>query len=46
VLTAIIEGDGIAQGPVSIATAIKIGFNFLVPFVVSNLGVLAGTGRA
>ncbi len=45
-LTAVNEGDSIVQGAVSTATAIKIGFNFLIPFVVSNLGVLAGTGRA
>ena len=46
VLTAINEGDTIVHGAVSTATAIKMGFNFLVPFVVSNLGVLAGTERA
>ena len=42
-LTAINEGDSLVRGTVSAAIAIKIVFNFLVPFVVSNLGVLAGT---
>jgi hypothetical protein len=45
VLTAINEGDTLVRGAVSLAIAIKIVFNFLVPFVVSNLGVLAGTRR-
>jgi hypothetical protein len=45
VLTAINEGDGLVRGAISAATGIKIVFNFLVPFVVSNLGVLAGTRR-
>ena len=45
VLTAINEGDTLVRGAVSVAIAIKIVFNFLVPFVVSNLGVLAGTRR-
>jgi hypothetical protein len=45
VLTAINEGDGLVRGAFSAATGIKIVFNFLVPFVVSNLGVLAGTRR-
>ncbi len=45
-LTAVNEGDSIIQDAVSTATAIKIGFNFLIPFVVSNLGVLASRGRA
>ena len=42
-LSAINEGDNLMRGTVSAAIAIKIVFNFLVPFVVSNLGVLAGT---
>lgn len=45
VLTGINEGDSLVRGTVSAAIAIKIVFNFLVPFVVSNLGVLAGTRR-
>jgi hypothetical protein len=46
VLTAINEGDGLVRGAFSAATGIKSVFNFLVPFVVSNLGVLAGTRRS
>lgn len=42
VLSGINEGDSLLHGAVSLATGIKIVFNFLVPFVVSNLGVLAG----
>ena len=43
VLTGINEGDSLVHGNVSAATGIKMALNFLVPFVVSNLGVLAGT---
>ncbi len=46
VLTAINEGDLLLQGKASSATAIKIGLNFVVPFIVSNLGVLAGDRSA
>ena len=45
VLTGINEGDSLVHGHVSPATVIKMTFNFVVPFVVSNLGVLAGTRR-
>jgi hypothetical protein len=45
VLTGINEGDSLVHGSVSAATGIKMALNFLVPFVVSNLGVLAGTRR-
>lgn len=45
VLTGINEGDVLVGGHPSAATAVKIGFNFVVPFVVSNLGVLAGQPR-
>ena len=41
-LTAINEGDVLIHREASAATAVKIVFNFLIPFVVSNLGVLAG----
>jgi hypothetical protein len=43
VLTGINEGDSFVHGDVSAATGVKMGLNFVVPFVVSNLGVLAGT---
>lgn len=46
VLTGINEGDSLIHGHVSGATEIKMALNFLVPFIVSNLGVLAGTRRA
>ena len=41
-LTLINEGDVIVHGTASALTAVKVCLNFLVPFVVSNLGVLAG----
>jgi len=42
VLTAINHGDAILSGDAGGRTAIKLGLNFLVPFIVSNLGLLAG----
>ena len=45
VLTGINEGDSLVHGDVSAVTGIKMALNFLVPFIVSNLGVLAGTRR-
>src|SRR5262249_29403222 len=42
VLTGINEGDILASGEATAATGVKIGLNFVVPFVVSNLGLLAG----
>ena len=45
VLTGINEGDSLVHGHFSRATGIKMALNFVVPFVVSNLGVLAGTRR-
>jgi hypothetical protein len=42
VLTAINEGDVIASGDATSTTGVKIGLNFVVPFIVSNLGLLAG----
>jgi len=46
VLSIINEGDVIVHGNATGATAVKIGLNFVVPFIVSNLGVLAGTRTA
>jgi hypothetical protein len=40
------RGDLILRGQTSGGTAAKIGLNFVVPFVVSNLGFLAGTRTA
>jgi hypothetical protein len=45
VLTGINEGDSLVHREVTAATGIEIALNFLVPFVASNLGVLAGTRR-
>jgi hypothetical protein len=45
VLTAINEGDSFLHGDVSAATGIKMALTFVVPFVVSNLGVLTATPR-
>lgn len=41
VLTAINEGDALTAGHISGVLAAKVPFNFVVPFVVSNLGLLA-----
>lgn len=45
VLTGINEGDSLVHGHVSGGTGIKMALNFVVPFIVSNLGVLAGARR-
>ncbi len=42
ILTAINQGDIILAGNATAATAVKTGLNYCVPFVVSNLGLLAG----
>lgn len=42
VLTAINQLDVILGGNATIATWVKCGLNFVVPFVVSNLGLLSG----
>jgi hypothetical protein len=42
VLTAINQLDVILRGEATVATWVKTGLNFCVPFVVSNLGLLAG----
>ena len=42
ILTAINQADVIIRGNATTLTAVKIGLNFCVPFVVSNLGLLAG----
>lgn len=41
VLTAINEGDTLAAGDLGVGLAVKIPLNFIVPFIVSNLGLLA-----
>ena len=42
VLTAINQLDVILRGDATAATAIKTALNFVVPFIVSNLGLLSG----
>jgi hypothetical protein len=44
VLTAINQADVILAGDATALTWVKTGLNFCVPFVVSNLGLLAGKG--
>jgi thiamine transporter ThiT len=46
VLTLINQADVLIEGKASALTAVKIFLNFCVPFVVSNLGVLAGNSTA
>lgn len=41
-LTAINQGDVIAGGEATLGTWLKCATNFMVPFVVSNLGLLSG----
>jgi hypothetical protein len=43
VLTAINHADVIARGDATTATLAKAALNYLVPFIVSNLGLLVGT---
>jgi hypothetical protein len=42
ILTLINQADVILSGDATGITALKIGLNFCVPFIVSNLGLLAG----
>ena len=42
VLTGINQLDVILGGDATALTWVKVGLNFCVPFVVSNLGLLAG----
>jgi len=46
ILSIINQGDVIVHGNATSATAVKICLNFVVPFIVSNLGVLAGDRTA
>lgn len=45
ILTAINQLDVIAGGDATTLTWVKTAMNFLVPFVVSNIGLLAGQPR-
>jgi hypothetical protein len=42
VLTAINQADVIASGDATTTTWLKCALNFVVPFIVSNLGLLSG----
>ena len=46
VLTIINQLDVIARGDATALTGVKIALNFVVPFIVSNLGVLTATRTA
>jgi hypothetical protein len=46
VLTAVNQLDVIVAGDATTATWVKSGTNFVVPFIVSNLGLLGGRPRA
>jgi hypothetical protein len=45
VLFAINQLDVVLEGSATIVTWLKIGVTYLVPFVVSNLGILTATRR-
>jgi hypothetical protein len=45
VLTAINQLDVLVSGDAGTATYVKCGLNFVVPFVVSNLGLLSGRSQ-
>jgi hypothetical protein len=42
ILTLINQADVVIRGDATGLTWVKVGLNFCVPFVVSNLGLLAG----
>lgn len=45
IITTINQLDIIVSGEADAVTWIKCGFNFLIPFVVSNVGLLSGRPR-
>lgn len=45
ILTVVNQVDVIIAGNATAFTAVKIAVNYLVPFIVSNLGLLAGRPR-
>ena len=45
VLTAINQLGVLTSGTATLATYLRCGANYLVPFIVSNLGVLSGQAR-
>jgi hypothetical protein len=44
ILTAINQADVILRGDATSTTVVKGALNYVVPFIVSNLGLLAGRG--
>jgi hypothetical protein len=46
ILTAINQADVLLSGHVTAGTYVKCGLNFVVPFCVSNLGLLSGRPRS
>jgi hypothetical protein len=46
ILTAINQGNVILGGTATTLTWLKTGLDYCVPFVVSNLGLLAGRGKS
>jgi hypothetical protein len=42
ILSAVNQGSVIAVGDASLATWVRVGVNFLTPFIVASLGYLAG----
>ena len=46
ILTAINQLDVILGGEATAVTAVKAGMNFVVPFIVSNVGLLSGRASA
>ena len=46
ILTAINQLDVILGGEATAVTAVKAGMNFVVPFIVSNVGLLSGRSSA
>jgi len=46
ILSIINQGDVIVHGDATAATVVKVCLNFVVPFIVSNLGVLTGDRTA
>jgi hypothetical protein len=43
ILTLINQADVLFNGEATLLTAVKIPLNYLVPFIVSNLGVISAT---
>jgi hypothetical protein len=46
ILVAINQGDSIVQGQLSAILALKLALDYLVPFLVSSTGYVAGRRRA